>query len=195
MLLCIGFTSSASTCFADSYNYTFYSDPDGSGDVIATYTGPLITPDLVGQTSGGFTVDTTPVPFDPASPQVESTALQGCTWFTTSVPYTTLGCSSSGNPKVSIYLAFASEFPTSPGIYNTPIVSGGCCATFPEIYAVAFDPADNAEYYGEVRIDSFEVAATTAAVPEPSALCLVPLGLAVWEMRRGRPALNERVEV
>lgn len=106
LVVCTLFVASAA--WGQNYVYTFYDGSNGTGNVLAVYTGPLITASLNGTNAGqAFVVDTTLDGFT-------STALQNCAWASN---INNVGCSSS------TFYSFALVFnqygpPMSLGTYN-----------------------------------------------------------------------------
>ena len=169
---------------APNFVYSFYDGPDGTGNLMATYTGPLIT-STSGGTTSGFTLNPGAIQqwarvYGAPFLQITATSIQPCrilTWTygsdgtTTSPPVnTSILCvldvtDSSGNVLQSVALrANLDALYPGPGTYNVPVLSGP--NPWPVI-GVFEDESVSPDYYAI----SQNIASTVISPVEPTYTC------------------------
>jgi hypothetical protein len=123
LVLCLGLFLVAGAQ-AQNYIYTFYDGPNGTGKVMATYTGPLVLVDQY--------VPTTGVVLYPANlggtipPTVSPTRLQPCNTVAWVYPeFSGIFCFSPGFGQGILEVLFSGPNPTTPGTYNLLSAYGG----------------------------------------------------------------------
>lgn len=155
----------ASAAWAQNYVYKFYDGLDGSGNLVATYTGPLLTSTLNGSSIGNALVlnpSGDGVPIDGCPDGIQPTAIQPTIFsYIHTIDYGSGvnsgfelfkdlggGSEDAGN---RMFVFFLASLPTGPGTYNTspdpPVAS-----FYYACGSLVYSPAGGPQYIKSVTV-------------------------------------------